>query len=96
MSDSETRMQERVDGKLVEPDDREAAVTQVEHRIWMAVMKELCQKWTEDEATAKDIEALRSDVARLSAKMADDVVCMNSGHGGKSRQPQAWKVSRSK
>ena len=61
--------------KIVQPDDREAAVTKAEHRIRMAFQKDADGKWKnrmdrEDKVAANNIEAVRSDVVRLNTKMA--------------------------
>ena len=75
MSDLERRMQDQstvFDGKFMEPGDREVAVTQAEHRIRMVVLKDADETWKShkerEEGTSNNIEALRSDVVRLSAK----------------------------
>ena len=58
---------------IVEPDDREAAFSQAEDRIWVVVQKD------EDKNTTNNIETLRSDVVKLSA---EEVVCMKKRHQG--------------
>ena len=59
--------------KTVEPDDKEAVVTQSEHRVRMAIQRDADEKWKtrmdrEDKNSANHIEAVHSDVVRLSAK----------------------------
>ena len=69
----------------MEPDDNEAVIIQAEHRIKMAVQRDADERWKnrmneENRITTNTIEALRSDMNRLSAKMAEEVVCMTSRH----------------
>ena len=79
-----------VDGKLqeektVHPDDREAAITQAKFRIRRAVQREEDERWknrtaNEDKITRNVIEVLRTDLNKMSAKMAEEVVCMQNRH----------------
>ena len=74
-----------MDGKIVQPDDKEAAVAQAEHLIRMAVHAD--ERWknrmaNEDKITTNAIEVPRSDLNKMSAKMAEDVVCLKSRHQG--------------
>ena len=51
----------------MQPDDKEAVITEAEHRIKMAVQKDADEKWKnrmdkEDKITANTIEPLRSDM----------------------------------
>ena len=71
----------------MEPDDKEATVTQAEHRIKLAVQRDAGERWRnrmdkEKTITTNTIEALRSDVVRLSAKLSEEVVYMKSRHHG--------------
>ena len=73
--------------KVVHPDDEEAAVTHAEFRIRVAVQKDIEERWktrveNEDKITTNALETLRSEVAKMSAKMADEVVCMKHRHQG--------------
>ena len=94
LSDLETRMQnqwtvieKRWMEKIVEPDDREDVVSQSEHRIRVAVQKDVDEKWRsrmerEDKITKNNIETPRSGVVRLRAKLTEEVVCMKNRHQG--------------
>ena len=67
--------------KVVHLDDKEAAITQAEFRIQVPVQKDIEERWktrteNEDKITTIALETLRSEVAKMSAKMADEVVCM--------------------
>ena len=78
---------EKVDGKIVQPDNKEAVFTQAEHRIKMAVQRDADERWRnhmdkEDKITTNTIEVLRSDVVTLWAKLSEEVVCMESRHHG--------------
>ena len=71
----------------MEPDDKEAAVTQAEHRIKLAVQRDADERWRnrmdkENRITTNTIEALRSEVTRLSAQLSEEVVCMRSRQHG--------------
>ena len=64
----------KMDGRTVQPDGREAAITRVEHRIKMAVQRdadERCKNCVsnEDKITTNTIEVLRSEM-ELSASHA--------------------------
>ena len=61
--------------KIVHPDDKEAAITQAEFRIRVAVQKDVEERWktrmeNEDKITTNASEALRSEVTKMSVKMA--------------------------
>ena len=69
------------------PDDKEAAVTPAEFRFGVAVQKDVEERWktrmeNEDKIITKAIEVLPSDLNKMSAKMAEDVVCMKNRHQG--------------
>ena len=73
----------------MEPDDKEAVVTQAEHRIKLAVQRDADERWRhrmdkEDRIPTNTIEALRSDVVRLSAQLSEEVVCLRSRHHGRA------------
>ena len=64
----------------MQPDDKEAVITRAEHRIKMAVQRDADERWknrmaNEDKITMNTIEVLRTEVNRISAKMAEEVVC---------------------
>ena len=94
MSDLEQRVQhqwtvfeKKVGGKMVQLDDKEAEVTQAEHRIKLAVQRDADERLgnrmdKEDRITASTFEVLRSEVTRLSAKLSEEVVCMKSRYHG--------------
>ena len=72
---------------MVQADDKEAVITQAEHRIEMALQRDAEERWknrmaNEDKITTNTIEVLRSDLKRISAEMAEEVVCMQSSHHG--------------
>ena len=55
--------------KIVHPEDKEAAITQAEFRIRMAVQKDVEERWktrmeNKDKITTHAIEAFRSDVTK--------------------------------
>ena len=58
----------RTDGwKKVQPDDKEAAITQAEHRIRMVVQRDADERWkdrmaNEDKITTNAFKVLRSDL----------------------------------
>ena len=65
--------------QMVHPDDKEAAVTPAEFRSRVAVQKDVEERWktrmeNEDKIITKAIEVLPSDLNKMSAKMAEDVV----------------------
>ena len=71
----------------MQPDDKEAVITQAEHRIKIAVQRDADERWKnrmaiEDKITTNTVEVLRSDLNGMSAKMAEEVVCMKSSHHG--------------
>ena len=71
----------------MQPDDQEAAITQAEHRIRMAVQRDADERWKnrmadEDLITTSAIEVLRSDLNEMSAKIPEKVVCVRSRHQG--------------
>ena len=71
--------------KIVQPDDKEVVITQAEHRIKRMVQRGADERWknrmtNEDKITTNTIEVLRSDIKRLGAKTAEEVVCMKSRH----------------
>ena len=79
--------------KILHPDDKEAAITQAEFCIRVAVQKDVEKRWktrmeNEDKITTNAIEVLRSDLNRMSAKMAEEVVRM------KIRQPVQYQGPR--
>ena len=49
----------------------------------------------EDKVTTNYIEALRSDIVRVSAKMAEEVVCMKSRHHGSAASTVAASTGSS-
>ena len=93
-SDLEKKVTKTVEGvrrkgmeKIVEPTGKEATVTQAEHWIKMAVQRDADERRRdrmdkEDRISTNTIDALRSDVVRLSAKLSEEVVCMKSRHHG--------------
>ena len=59
--------------KIVHPDTEEAAITQAEFRIRVAVQKDVEERWktrveNEDHFTTNAIETLRSEVAKKAQK----------------------------
>ena len=80
-------VREQMDGQLVQPDDKEAAITQAEHRIRMAVQRDADKRWKnrmayEDKITTNATEVLRSDLNKMSAKIPEKVVYMKNRHQG--------------
>ena len=77
----------------MEPDDREAVVTQAEHRIKLAVQRDADERWRncmdkEDRITTNTIEALRSDVVtQRETERRSGTVAGSTGSGG-STGPQ--------
>ena len=73
--------------KNVHPDDKDAAITQAEFRIRVVVQKDVEERWktrmdNEDKITTNAIETLRSEVTKMSSKIAEEVVCMKNRHQG--------------
>ena len=69
-----------MDGQIAQPDDGEAVITLAQHRIKMAVQRDADERWKnrmakEDKITTNTIEALHSDLNRMSAKNVEEVVC---------------------
>ena len=68
---------EKMDGKIVQPDDKEAVITQGNTVLrWRGAKREADERWkkrmaNEDKITTNTIEVLRSDMNRLSAKMVE-------------------------
>ena len=67
------KLLEKVHGQIVQPDDKKTTITQAEHRIKIAVQRDADERWKnrmdkEGKITTNTIEALRSDLKRLSAK----------------------------
>ena len=58
--------------KIVQPDDKEVVITRAEHRIMLAVQKDAAERWRS--RMDNTVETLRTDLNRLSAKMAEEVV----------------------
>ena len=81
--------------KLVHPDDQEAAITQAEFRIRVTVQKGVEERRktrmeNEDKITTNAIEVLRSDLNKMSAKMAEEVVCEKRQASGQRSQYGIW------
>ena len=67
------------------PDNKDAAINQAEFRIQVEVQKDVQERWktrmeNEGKITATAVEALRSEVTKMSTKMAEEVVCMKNRH----------------
>ena len=67
--------------------DKEAVITQAEFCIRVPVQKDVEERWktrmeNEDKITTNAIEALHSEVTKMRAKMAEEVVCMKNRHQG--------------
>ena len=73
--------------KIVHPEDKEAVICQAEFRIRRAVQKDEDERWknrmaNEDKITVNATETLRSDLTKMSAKMAEEVVFLKNRHQG--------------
>ena len=71
----------------MQPDDKEVAITQPEHRVRMAVQRDADERWkncmaNEDKIIANVVEVLRSDLNRISANMVEEAVCIKNRHQG--------------
>ena len=67
------------------PDDKEAAITQAEFRVQVAVQKDVEERWkirmeNEGKITTNAIDLLRSDLKKMSSKMTEEVVCLKGRH----------------
>ena len=77
--------------KIVQPDDKEAVITQTEHRIKMAAQRNVDEGWRNrighrGQDHYEYYVVLRFDVTRLGAKLSEEVVCMRSRlHGSTAK-----------
>ena len=68
-------------------DDKEAVICNAAFRIRRAVQQDEDERWkkrvaNEDKITTNAVETLRSDLKKMSAKMADEVVSLKNRHQG--------------
>ena len=67
-------------------DDKEAAVTQAEFRIRVAVLKDAEERWK---------TRVENEVTEMSAKMAEEVVCVKNRHQGSAASTVSWSTGNS-
>ena len=65
----------------------------------MAVQRDADEKWknrmaNDDKIIANTVEVLRSEVKRLSAKMAEEVVCLKNRHHGSAASTVSGSAGR--